>query len=348
MNPTEAAFVSSYARGVIGDVVLMAVTTLFYGFYVLIFSFAAIVLCRRKRSTATLVMFALTTVVFLFTTADWIASLYNLVDLIQVGFVDLPGSDLVRQFQKAQARMQWIFVFDEWPMNVNMSVNDAILVWRVCCLFPHNVWVRVSVCFLGIASGALALALAIGASVYRLTGGEEDTLSGTERLGALPTAWIAVSIFTNMVCIGLISRIAWKHRTTLLRSKSTSSIQKILSFLVESGVIFVILQLTMFITQCIERPLLSPQDITATSIVRAATLSAAIVPSLVLVVVSQEGSLSHGDGKPGPLDDEISTWKIAKDTSASLDEVSKWNAETFVIQADMMSPHWRFAPSYEV
>jgi hypothetical protein len=61
MNPTEAAFISSYARGIMGDVVLMAVTTVFYGIsslltrlcpalivhtglYVLIFLVAAIVL----------------------------------------------------------------------------------------------------------------------------------------------------------------------------------------------------------------------------------------------------------------------------------------------------------------
>ncbi|KAH8831103.1 hypothetical protein DL96DRAFT_1812022 [Flagelloscypha sp. PMI_526] len=331
-----------------GDVILMAVGTVFYGVYVLIFPLAAIVLCRRKRNTVTFVMFALTIVVFLLTTTDWVAQLYILVDLLQVGFLDLPGSDVMRQFQKAQADMQWIFVLGNWPMNVNISVNDAILVWRVCCLFPHNIWIRVSVCILGITSGGLALTIATWGSVDVLRGNEGNTLSGTERMEPLTTAWITISIFTNMVCIGLIGRIAWKHRTMLLGSTRTSSVQKILSLLIESGVVLVALQVTFLITQSIERPLLSPEDIATNSIVRAATISAAIVPSLVLVVVSQEDSLSQGDGRPGPLDDEISAWKVAKNTFSSQNVLSRRNSETSIIQTDTITPHWRFGTGGEV
>ncbi|KAH8831089.1 hypothetical protein DL96DRAFT_1586432 [Flagelloscypha sp. PMI_526] len=285
----------------------MAVTTLFYGCYVLTFLFATVVLCCT-----------------------------TLVDLIKVGFVDLPGSDLIRQFQMAQAHMRWMFVLDNWPMNVNMSVNDAILVWRVCCLFSRNIWVRIPVCLLGAVSSGLALALAIGGSVELLKGEEGETLSGTEKLPDLPTVWMAVSIFTNVVCIGLISRIAWQHRATLLLSKRTSSVQKILSLLVESGVVFVLLQITLVVTQSIPRPLLSTQDIAFASIIRAVTISAAIVPPLVLVIVSQGDSLSHSDGSPGPFDGESMEWEVVK-PPFDLEGASNWNTEPVVIRIDTVT-----------
>ncbi|KAH8824144.1 hypothetical protein DL96DRAFT_248483 [Flagelloscypha sp. PMI_526] len=182
-----------------------------------------------------------------------------------------------------------------------------ILVWHVCCLFPGNIGVRFPMCCLGLASSVLALIFSICGSVEFLKGEGGVTLSGPEKLGMLPTAWIAVSIFTNVVCIGLISRIAWKHRATLLRSKQTNPVQRILSLLVESGVAFVLLQITLVITQSIDRPLLSVQDVAFASLIRAVTICAAIVPSLVLVIVSREDSLSHSDGSLGPLMGDLSS-----------------------------------------
>ncbi|KAH8831167.1 hypothetical protein DL96DRAFT_1812072 [Flagelloscypha sp. PMI_526] len=341
MNPTEAALVSAYARGLIGNDVLMAVYTFFYGIYALIFPISAIFLWRRKRSKSTFVMFALSTLVFLLTTVDWITFIYNLVNLTQVGFVELPGSDLFRQFQKAQADIQWVFKLENWPLSVNMSVNDAILVWRVFCLFPHNIWVRASCHYTG-----LSLTISIGGTLAIVRGDEGNTLSGTEGMGATLTAWIAVSIFTNLVCIGLIGRIAWQvtpppsvlqfHRKLLLGSKQTSPVQKILSLLVESGVIFICIQVTLFIIKRIERPLLSPQDIAARSVMIAVIVCAAIMPSLVLIVVSQEGSLAHSGH-----DSKISEWKVAKNTLASQPATFKWNGEADAVRTDVIIPQQR-------
>ncbi|KAH8831170.1 hypothetical protein DL96DRAFT_1586709 [Flagelloscypha sp. PMI_526] len=339
MNPTEAAMVSAYARGLVGDVVLMAVYTFFYGIYVLIFPVSAIYLWRRKRSKSTFVMFALTTIVFLLTTADWIAFLYNLINLLRVGLVDLPGSDLLRQFQKAQADIQWVFALENWPLAVNMSVNDAILVWRVFCLFPHNIWVRASVCLLGVASTVLAVRISIGGTLEIVRGDEGNTLSGTEITGPTITSWIVVSILTNLVCIGLIGRIAWFHRKLLLGFKQTGPVQKILSLLIESGVVFIFIQLTMVVIRRVERPILSPQDIAARSVMIAASSIAAITPSLVLIIVSQEGSLAYsGDNSKN------SELKIAFNSQRA---TSNWNTETDVLHTNGIIPRGKEVASSE-
>ncbi|KAH8831087.1 hypothetical protein DL96DRAFT_1586424 [Flagelloscypha sp. PMI_526] len=240
-----------------------------------------------------------------------------------------------------------MFVLDNWPITVNISVNDAILVWRVCCIFPGNIWVRIPVCCLGLASSVLALVFSICGSVEFLRGEEGESLSGPEKLGMLPTSWIAVSLFTNVVCIGLIGHIAWKNRAQLLRSKQTSPVQRILSLLVESGVVFVLLQITLVITQSIERPPFSPQDVAFASLIRAVTLCAAIVPSLVLVIVSRENSLSYSDGSLGSIDGGPFEWVVAKSPFESQGAL-KWNAEPVVIRLDTVKAVEMFATSDEV
>lgn len=63
-------------------------------------------------------MFALTLVSFMTTTAHWVSMAILNTTLLRVGFVDLPGSDIIAQFQKAQLQVSWIFTFDVWPQTV--------------------------------------------------------------------------------------------------------------------------------------------------------------------------------------------------------------------------------------
>ncbi|KAH8826592.1 hypothetical protein DL96DRAFT_1608426 [Flagelloscypha sp. PMI_526] len=295
MNPTEAAFLSSYARGVIGNIFLIVVTTVFYSFYLILFPLSAIILFRRKRSTSTLVMFCLTFLLFVVTSCQWVSLVAQDIILLRVGFVDLPGSNIIAQFQKAQAAVQWIFSWENWPQPLNFAVNDAILVWRVHCLFPHNRLVKIFTTALGLGSVVTCLTYSIYNAVADKAAGAAgptvNVLSGYTSISSLRLAYWILSFLTNVACTGVIGWIAWQHRR-VIQEKSATTVQKVLALLVESGVLFIVVQILMITFGVIDVPVLSPTDIVARSITHAAIVCSAIVPTLVIVIVSRDESLA--------------------------------------------------------
>jgi hypothetical protein len=66
-------------------------------------------------------MFCLTFLLFVVTSCQWVSLVAQDIILLRVGFVDLPGSDIIAQFQKAQAAVQWIFSWENWPQPLNVT-----------------------------------------------------------------------------------------------------------------------------------------------------------------------------------------------------------------------------------
>jgi len=143
------------------------------------------------------------------------------------------------QTQAADKKVMEWQVTSGWPSIINLLLSDGIVVWRASTLYARSKFWRFILATLMIAN----ISINVADTIWDIFN-EETEFSKSAILD-----WVAVglSLIVNMVATVLFSYKAWKHRRYMDGvngglARRGAQAQKILNLLVESGVIFCIVQ----------------------------------------------------------------------------------------------------------
>ncbi|KAJ7224712.1 hypothetical protein GGX14DRAFT_426551 [Mycena pura] len=128
----------------------------------------------------------------------------------------------------------------------NMVVADGVVLWRAWVLYPRALWIVSIPCIMLVLTsgfGVLNVFCVYAINVHQLP----DLPSGS-RVCPSNLPW-SFSLATNVACTILIGYRAWQHRRTMksldiVERRRGISADKVLSILVESGLIYCFLWLT--------------------------------------------------------------------------------------------------------
>ncbi|KAH8825172.1 hypothetical protein DL96DRAFT_1612170 [Flagelloscypha sp. PMI_526] len=289
MTPEEQQLLNFYGKSIVGNFALFTTLTLFYGCYLLIAPYAVYILIRRgDKSLATLGLLVSTITIFLTATAHWATYLQDILTTYRLPLIEIQGHELLDQFLEVTRRNMPILRFHCIPPVVTFLFCDALVVSRVWAIFPERRRERYITLIVFIVDISLNLhwAIAIQLRPLDIYDPRRTPLFGWK------IAAYGFSLITNLVGTGFIAYKAWCFRRHLLQSgikSKSSSVLRILAFLVESGGFFMVLQLlAILFNPDLFWKRLTTVDIFGRSILEMVTMLTAIYPSLVIIILDAE------------------------------------------------------------
>ncbi|KAJ7320742.1 hypothetical protein DFH08DRAFT_890117 [Mycena albidolilacea] len=129
----------------------------------------------------------------------------------------------------------------------NVMIADSVVLWRAWVLYPRALWIVSIPCVMLVLTfsvGVVQILCRFAFTIHQL-----PDLSGGSRVCVVSNLPWAFSLATNVTCTILIGYRAWQHRRTMkalgiVRHSQRMSADKVLSILVESGLIYCLLWLT--------------------------------------------------------------------------------------------------------
>ncbi|KAF8233304.1 hypothetical protein L208DRAFT_1395954 [Tricholoma matsutake] len=243
------------------------------------------------KSHPTLAIFILIILSFTATTIYWAAWMaYVTIRMCSV-FVKNAGMELSEKMALSNAAAAKLYLFELYLIPFMGFINDIVVKWQAWVLFPQCRWVMIGPLFF--------LLVAFVTMLIGLPTAERSQ----NMFIIISNCMLAASIVTNLLTTLLIGYKLWvyqKATNNLGLKKQQSHVQKVLFLLVESGVIFLILQLAYFLLG-----MLTSNTGTAAYYAHAvfssiyyklgASLPSAMIctmyPALILIIVNKEHSI---------------------------------------------------------
>ncbi|KAJ3848539.1 hypothetical protein EV368DRAFT_68192 [Lentinula lateritia] len=206
---------------------------------------------RRGLATrARKILFGISIFMFLLSTVYWIASISTLIQLIQVWFL---ASD-----PDAHSAPNYLPILNALAF-VNYIITDGVVVWRAWVLCSGDGTKALTMCLfmLGLATVSVTATIVIRISLMVI-----DTQVGelfnqlNHGINVAQVATLVLSLLTNSLATFLISLKAWRSRTEI-RNNLDSAVDrhsragKIFALLVETGVVYSLSCLTVFVSSLI-------------------------------------------------------------------------------------------------
>ncbi|KAF9469473.1 hypothetical protein BDZ94DRAFT_204 [Collybia nuda] len=232
----------NHGESLINTVVETCTFTLVYGIFVLLFGQATVIYFKKKQpSQAQRWMFATSIISFVLATAFEAALLILTkvsVDSVTSRSKDPRVSLVPRHLfvNHSSVRANYLCM---WIAGLETIISDIIVVWRVYVLSLHRRRFMVVPLFLLLSSLVFLLV-----SWIMSTSG----VSNTQRIMILNNVGFGLSLATNATATGLIGCIYWRHRseTAAFGKCGPRQVERILALLVESGIVFCLLQAISF------------------------------------------------------------------------------------------------------
>ncbi|KAJ6594339.1 hypothetical protein B0H19DRAFT_1095052 [Mycena capillaripes] len=279
---------TSFGQSVIYYGFGLIVQTLVFGMYsVLIFLSTRMLLRRGFKTKINLIMFTITSFMYLLSTGYWIFScvfvahrMRDYMTLTTTG-VD-PGFDAIDH---------WYVMFNA-IININYVLSDGIVVWRawVICLRSHRKYMCIPFFFLSLTTVAVLLTIAIrivdmnNVSIPHLA-----NLLNTTQMTALGT-----SLISNLSSMGVVGATLWRHWKTIRvafpdkKSQGTKT-NHTLALMVESGLLYSLSAIIMLLFSVIPGKL--PTGNTLGDLYTPINVQfAGIYPAVVLLLLSVHAS----------------------------------------------------------
>ncbi|KAI9443125.1 hypothetical protein H4582DRAFT_1158495 [Lactarius indigo] len=200
--------------------------TFFFGIYTAVFLFSSVFMLSKRPSTPVRnSMLAVSTVMYTVCAVHWAMNMVIAAKILRV------DEALMSPFE--------LLVVVYLP-TINYILSDGIVVWRAWVLWGPSFRFRVFVPLLFSLVCTLVLS-AIGAA-YLYTGTEYE--SGRDGIVSRYIGWSVwgLSIGTNLWATGLICIRTWQHRQSvralLGKGTTSSTAEKVLIFMVESGALY--------------------------------------------------------------------------------------------------------------
>ncbi|KAJ3885898.1 hypothetical protein GG344DRAFT_70130 [Lentinula edodes] len=228
---------------------------------------------RRGLATrARKILFGMTIFMFLLSTANWIASISTLIQLLQAWFL-APDPD--------SRSVPTYLPFFSALILVNYILTDGVVVWRAWVLCSVDGTKSLMMCFfmLGLATVSVCTTIVIRI-ILLIDKRRSPELNSrlTQGIDVTQVATLVLSLATNSLATFLISLKAW-------RSKAG----KIFALLIETGIIYSISCLTVLMSTLI--PL--KEGTLGDLYTPVNTQLAGIYPIVVLVLVTQNHTLDR-------------------------------------------------------
>ncbi|GLB34772.1 hypothetical protein LshimejAT787_0203370 [Lyophyllum shimeji] len=246
---SEARLLQGLGNALLKNLAQCTTITLLYGFFLVLFAFAVITPLRRGSLThPTWMMLGATLTSFICVSMYWGAFLALFTLDIRGTLVENPDAPLDKNKFAAVIRQE--FVADQitlWAPLVLTIPSDCIVVWRAWVLFAEKRRVMIVPVVLWLCLTVTVFAnLVVSASLKRVS----------KRTNDLFSASIALSTATNFASTSLIMYKLWSYRRFLGglqidERKMPSRATKIMIVLVESGMMYLVFQVTGFIFQLI-------------------------------------------------------------------------------------------------
>ncbi|KAJ4482911.1 hypothetical protein C8J55DRAFT_510965 [Lentinula edodes] len=234
-----------------GHVIAVIPQTLVYGIYAVLVPVSSYVMLRRGLATrARKILFGISIFMFLLSTVYWIASVSTLIQLIQVWFLDSNPD--------AHSAPNYLPILNALAL-VNYIMTDGVVVWRAWVLCSGDGTKALTMCLfmLGLATVSVTATIVIRIALMVI-----DTQVGelsnqlNHGINVTQVATLVLSLLTNSLATFLISLKAWRSRTEI-RNNLDSAVDrhsragKIFALLVETGVIYSLSCLTVFVSSLI-------------------------------------------------------------------------------------------------
>ncbi|KAJ7205061.1 hypothetical protein GGX14DRAFT_397996 [Mycena pura] len=303
----QNAILVSFGNSLYHDVVTFSIGFILYGLYLLVFPVCLwFILNLRPLPRASTVLLAATILAFTATTVQFTVEMTWLLEQIRIYLIraDIPLSD--RRAYWSQ-RFTALTVIDYWPQLVTVgtitflvrfhtnggpkyTVSDAIVAWRAWVLYPRNRFVQGTLATVVCADLVLWIYAQANLSKHRA---QDIAISpGTDV--NLSTAANFLSLGTNLLSTGFIAVKAWKYfqlldgtwRDKIRRSRAT----QILLVLVETGVVWAVVQIVVGVIQQLDVEAFTRLDLATSVIETASTYLAAILPAATIIIVRSQNS----------------------------------------------------------
>ncbi|KAH7879179.1 uncharacterized protein C8R40DRAFT_1166431 [Lentinula edodes] len=194
----------------------------------------------KPHSTRRLLLL-FTLAIFIVNTIDFLDTFEPLFILTKRTLVVPLSGGLPEQLSVAQNSITPWVKLSSWPPTLNLCIGDLLVVWRAIAIWNGNQPVKWGLIFLMIVNGGKIINFAQAVL-------SEISSVDPVRTRQTNAASLDISLATNAIATGLIALKFWNYRrsvrSVLGRDKFTE-VQNLLSLLVESGAIFLMLQLTM-------------------------------------------------------------------------------------------------------
>ncbi|KAL5485978.1 hypothetical protein ACEPAI_7022 [Sanghuangporus weigelae] len=259
--------------------------TLFYGIYASLIPFSSYFLLKKKTMTkANKIMFGITIFMFLLSTAFWTASVANFIATLNIFYVSSSEQSSV-----------WFMLFPLFNalllVNIQYVLTDSVVVWRAWILCKDGSKAILTIPMFFLVCTSMSILATIGIRVTMAVSGRN--LNHIIDISQMTN--LVLSLLTNIFATSIIAYRAWQHRQsireTLSRERDTSTkVEKILTLLVESGLIYCVSGFMVLIASVIRLPKGTLGDVYTPVHVQVA----GIYPTVVLALVSQQRSLKEG------------------------------------------------------
>ncbi|KAJ7575313.1 hypothetical protein C8J56DRAFT_1032561 [Mycena floridula] len=265
------------------------------GFYVLLASLAMYhLLLKCNKTTATWALCALLTLIFLISTASFCLDVAFCFKLMIGALIKNPELELLERLEIANASITQIALAQHW-LNGNgnsllLIFGDGIVVWRAWAIWNGQRSVIMLPGLTLLATFALFLAENI---LQTITLDDANFIYG--KIASLFIAGAAMSIVTNLIAIILIGLKTYQHwkfmKDTIGPGRSAAG--KVLMFLTESGIVYIAFQIINICLTNVDTTQGTALDIAAEIWNDIVNIISAIYPSLVILIVTNQHSISH-------------------------------------------------------
>ncbi|KAF8068995.1 hypothetical protein FPV67DRAFT_1100792 [Lyophyllum atratum] len=280
-----------------------------YGIYISLFMLSLSAMRLRGSMTyARYIMLGTSLTSFLLATLSLCCYLFVFVTEIQVYLVDA-GLDQASRVEINKRAMGPDMILG-WVIVLLSLNSDIVVVWRAWILFSDQRWMMIlPLClFLGTAGAAIAHIILSGLLlvdydtwVAGLTQGNDLGVHSARLFGA---SWILSLVFNGITTLLMIYKFWTLNRLLRGRRRKTSHVQKVMSILVETGMVYTLFQLANVVMEyTVNTAVYSPAIYFQNVFWNVYTVFAAMYPSLVVVLVNQHRSLVETFGFSGVYGD---------------------------------------------
>ncbi|KAK0243186.1 hypothetical protein EDD85DRAFT_900395 [Armillaria nabsnona] len=260
--------------------------TLVYGMYTIIMPICSYVMLKRGlQRKSHILLFCMLDFMFSLSTAYWILSLYQDANLIATSFLHEVSHDVHMPLLNALVLLNYV-------------LTDGVVVWRawVICQDEYSKMLILPLAFLCLTF--LSVLITIGLRVAETVLYDTQQIFIAHRgidfaLDGLQVADVVLSLLTNIFSTSIIGVKAWRYRHWVtselqLKRKNTTTAERILTLLVESGIVYCLSGLMILITAVIRLP-----DGTLGDLYTPVTVQfAGIYPAIVILLVHRQGELN--------------------------------------------------------
>ncbi|KAJ7114338.1 hypothetical protein C8R44DRAFT_929163 [Mycena epipterygia] len=321
----DSAILESFGNLIYHDALTFGTGFVLYGAYLVVFPVCLwFIIAVRPLSCAAKILLAAMILAFTATTVQFIDEATRLLEEI---LIYLTRTDIPLHNREAVwiSRFTVLVVLDYWPQLVTYAVSDTIVVWRAWVLYPRNTIVHMLLSTFTAFDLGLWVYAQAHLSKHAL---EQSTPYNPATDVRLSTAANFMSLGTNLLATGFISFKAWQYFRLMDGSWQgklrTSQASRILLILIETGVAWMSIQITVCVIQQLDVAAFTDLD-TATAIIEtASTYLAGILPAITVIIVRSQNSFESWtitDDPPLHSNHQISTLRfgVKESTGSTLD-----------------------------